>query len=204
MLSLMNSPSFSGAMPLSDVRIEDFQEVPEFFPLRLLAKFLVPQQRFAVLLQVVDERDRVETEIRAGKLAAVAVALNLAALNLVNARRAERLRRFARVATVAHRPNIRGVIRARGGRDVGVLEQPFLDGELLVHVGGHQHDVHQPLMRDLANDVEKLGQVAIAELVARPDLRRELRRPRAALARDSRAAPARARQTPCPHPSRPR
>ena len=124
MLSLMNSPSFSGAMPLIDVRIEDFEEMPELLPLGLLAKFLVPKQRLAVLLEIVDERDRVEAEVRAGKIAAaVAVALDLAALDVIDARAAERLARLARVAAVAHRPDVGGVVRARGGRDVRVLEQ---------------------------------------------------------------------------------
>src|SRR5262249_16004904 len=44
---------------------------------------------------------------------------------------------------------------------------------LFIHVGGHQHDVHDSLMNNFANDIEKLGKVAIAELAARPEFRRK-------------------------------
>jgi hypothetical protein len=53
MLSLMNSPSFSGAMPVLTFRVEDFEAALEFLPLGFLAKFLIPKQRFAVLLEFV-------------------------------------------------------------------------------------------------------------------------------------------------------
>ena len=76
---------------------------------------------------------------------------------------------------MAHGPDIGGVVGARGGGHVGFAEQPFLDREQLVHVGGHQHDVHQALMHDLTDNVEKLWEIAIAILLARPDLGREAR-----------------------------
>ena len=133
-----------------------------------------------VLLQVVHEGDGVEPEVGAGELIRGAVALDLAALDLVNGRRAEGLGRLAGVAAVAHGPDIGGVVRARGRRHVRLAEQPFLDREQLVHVGGHEHDVHQALVHDLADDVEELGQVAVAELVAGPDFGREARRALAA------------------------
>src|SRR6266511_864141 len=162
------------------VRVEDFEKMPELLPLRFFTKCLVPKQGLAVLLQVVDERDRVEAQVRAGEIVARAVALDLAALDVVDGRAAKRLRWLARVAAVAHGPHVGRVVGARGGRDAGVVIEPFLDGELLVHVGGHQHDVDEALVGDLADDVEELRQVAITELVASPDLGRKLREPGAA------------------------
>jgi hypothetical protein len=50
---------------------------------------------------------------------------------------------------VAHRPDIRGVVGARCGRDDGIFEQAFFDGQLLVDIGGHEHDVYQTLVHDL-------------------------------------------------------
>ena len=79
---------------------EDFKEVLEFLPLGFLAKFLIPKQCFAVLLQFVDERDRVEAEVRAGEIFGRTVAFDLAALDMRNARAAERLARLARVTAV--------------------------------------------------------------------------------------------------------
>ena len=78
-----------------------------------------------------------------------------------------------------HGPDIGGVVGARGGGDGGILEEAFLDRELLIHVGGHEHDVHQALVHDFADDVEEFGQIAVAVFFARPDFGRELRGPRA-------------------------
>jgi hypothetical protein len=97
-----------------DVRIEDLEEVPETFALCLLAKFFVPQQRLAVLIELVDEGDRVKAKVRSRELAvAIAVALDLTALDVIDARAAERLARLARVGAVPRGPDVRGVIRAR-------------------------------------------------------------------------------------------
>ena len=41
-LSLMNSPELFRRNAAVDIRIEDFEEVPEFLALRFLAKFLIP------------------------------------------------------------------------------------------------------------------------------------------------------------------
>jgi hypothetical protein len=154
------------------VRIKDFQEMPESLSFRLFPKLLVPEQRFAILFQLVDEGDRVEAQVRAGEFpATIAVALDLAALDVVDARTSEWLARFARVGAVSRRPDVRRVVRSRGGRDVRILEQPFLDRNLLVHVGGHQHNVHEAVMCDFADNVEELGQITIAEFVAIPNLR---------------------------------
>src|SRR5439155_3639982 len=84
--------------PAGHIWIEHFEEVPELLPLRLLAKLLVPQQRLAVLFQAVEVRNRIKPEVRARKISTVALALDLPALNLINARRTKRLRRLARVA----------------------------------------------------------------------------------------------------------
>ena len=143
----------------------------EFLALGFLAELLVPLQRLPVARQVVHECDRIKAEVGAGEFPQRAVALNTAALNVVDGRAAERLGRLARVAAVADGPDVGRVVGARGGRDTRVFEQSFLDRDLLVHVGGHQHDVHQALTDDLADDVEELGQVATAKFIARPDLR---------------------------------
>ncbi len=97
-----------------DVRVEHFQEITELLPFRLFAKFLERQQRLPVRLQLVDERHRIKAEIGAREFSACAVALDLAALDLVDAGRAKRLRRLFGVAAVPHRPDIGRVVRARG------------------------------------------------------------------------------------------
>ena len=163
------------------VRIEDFKEVAEALALRLLAELLIPEQGLPVLIEFVDVGDRIQTEVRTRELArAIAVALDLAALDVVDARAAEGLARLAGVSAVAHRPHVRRVVGAGGGCDMRLLEEAFLDGELLRHVGGHQHDVHESLMRDLPDDVEELRQVAVPKFIPAPDLGRKLRRPRPA------------------------
>src|SRR5690349_17278057 len=64
-----------------DVRIEDFQEMAEALPFRLFAKFLIPKERSAVLLEVVDEGDGVEAEVGAGEIGVGTIALHFAALD---------------------------------------------------------------------------------------------------------------------------
>ncbi len=110
-----------------DVRIEHFEEVAKFLSLGFFAKFFEPEKRLAVLVQVVDESDGVKTEIRAGKIGARAVAIQLAALDVIDAGAAEWLGCFARVAAMPNRPNIRGVVRACGGRHLRIAKQPFLN-----------------------------------------------------------------------------
>src|ERR1700690_4482018 len=77
-----------------DVWVEDLKEIAELLQLSLLAELLEGEQRLAVLVEVVNERDGVEAEVGAGKLDGGAVALDLAALDLLNGRRAERLGRL--------------------------------------------------------------------------------------------------------------
>ena len=164
----------------ADVRIEDFEEVAEILPLRFFAEFFEGEEGFAVLLEIVDERDGVEAEVCAGEIGGGAVALDFAALDLVNRGGAEGLGGFAGVTAVADGPDIGGVVGAGGGGDAGVAEQSFLDRELFVDVSGHEHDVHEALVNDFADDVEKLGKVAVAEFGARPQFGRKPHRPLAA------------------------
>src|SRR5688572_26890300 len=143
-------------------------------PLGLFTKLLVPKQRFSVLLEIIHERNGVEAEIGAGKfITAIVGTLNLATPNVIDARAPEGLRRFARVTTMADCPHIGGVIGARSGRHVRIAKQSLFDAELLVHVRGHQHNVHEALVNDFANDIEKFGKIAVPELVAGPEFRGE-------------------------------
>jgi len=48
---------------------------------------------------------------------------------------------------------------------VRIAKQPFLDRQLFVDVGGHEHDVDHALPHDFADDVQKLRQIAIAEFL---------------------------------------
>src|SRR5687768_8242639 len=94
---------------------------------------------------------------------------------MVNARAAERLGGLASVTPMANGPHVRRVVRAGGGSDGGIFEQAFLDRKLLIHVGGHEHDIHKALVHDLADDIEKFGKISVAVFLAVPDFRRELR-----------------------------
>src|SRR5881394_1009375 len=97
--------------------------MPELLPLRFLAKFLVPKQRLTVLLELVDERDGVKTKVRPGEIVARAVALDFAALDVVDGRGGARLRGLAPIAAVADYPNLGRVVGPRCGRDSRVIEQ---------------------------------------------------------------------------------
>ena len=117
---------FPGRDAAFHVGIEDLQEVPEFFLLRLFAKRLVPQQRFPVLFQVVHKRHGIKTQVRAGESFPGPITGHLAALDMVNRRAAERSRGLAGVTPVAHHPDVRRVVRAGGGRDRRILNKPSL------------------------------------------------------------------------------
>ena len=158
-----------------DVGIEHLKEVAEPLALGLLAKRMKRLERALVLLEIVKVGDGVQAKVRAGKRVGAAVAIQLTTLDVIDARRAKRLRWVAQIVAVARGPHVGGVVGAGSRGNVGVLKQAFLDGELLIDVGRHEHDIDQPLRHDLADDVEKLGQVPVAELVARPNLRRKLR-----------------------------
>src|SRR5439155_8045474 len=100
--------------PARNVRVEHFKEVTETFALRLFAKFLEPLEGLAVRFELVDKCAGIQTEVRPGEFVGRPVTLDLAALNVVNGRAAEGLRRFARVTPVAHRPDVGRVVGPRG------------------------------------------------------------------------------------------
>src|SRR6185436_16623529 len=160
---------FLGSDSSIDIWIEDFEKMAEAFAFRFFAKFLVTGERVAVLIEVVDERNGVKAEVRARKISVIAIAFDFSALNVVDARAAERLRRFTRVTSMPHCPNISRVIGTGRGSQVGIAKEALFNRKLLIHVSGHQHDVDQALMDDLADDVEKLRKIPVTEFVARPD-----------------------------------
>src|SRR5690349_21093705 len=102
----------------------------EALPLRFLAKRFIPQQRFPVLVELVDESNRVKTKVSSWKFSNRAITLDLAALDLIDGGGAEGLGCFPGIAAVADRPDIRGIIGTRGGGDHGIGKQLLLNGEL--------------------------------------------------------------------------
>src|SRR5205085_3342821 len=91
-------------------------------------------------------------------------AVEMAALDVVEGRRAEGQRRLGLVFAAADNVDVRGVVDARGGCYRAVVEQPAVNGQHLAGAGRHQHDVHQGLVNDLADEVAELTQTAVAYL----------------------------------------
>src|SRR5437588_304183 len=102
-------------------------------PFGLFAKFFVPEQGLAILLQVVDKRDGIESEIGTRKGVLGRVTLDLPTLDLIDAGAAERLRGLSSIAPVADGPNIGRIIGPGCRRDRRLLEDPFFNGELFVY-----------------------------------------------------------------------
>src|SRR5262245_9603618 len=91
--------------------------------LRLRSKLFVFLQSVPVPFRVVIERDAVETEIHA-QFTLGGPAIEMAALNVIEGRRAEGQRRLIGVLRTAHEVNVGGVIDADGGRHSGMLKYP--------------------------------------------------------------------------------
>src|SRR5207248_1057360 len=108
--------------PTADIGIKDLQEIAEFLSFGLFTECFKREQSLAILLQVVNESHRIEPQVSAGKILRGAIALNAAALNLIDGRSPKRLRRLARVASMAHCPNVGGVIGSRRWGHVRFLE----------------------------------------------------------------------------------
>jgi len=119
---LMNSPSFS-ADAAADVRVEDLKEIAELLQLSSPRGTSEGEQRFAVLLQVVDERDGVEAEVGAGKLVGGAVDSILPhwIWSMVAVRNGWPA---PGCSSRGARPRHRGVLARAAGVTVGFAEQP--------------------------------------------------------------------------------
>ena len=147
---------------LRTIRIEDLEEMLESLALGLFPKKLVLLRRLAIERGVVIERDAVEAEVGA-EVALIGLAVEVAALDMVQRRRTERPRRIGRIATAAHDVDIGGIVGPGRRRHVAVLEQPLLNGERLARARRHQHDIDEPLLHDLLDDGAKLGERAITQ-----------------------------------------
>ena len=164
MWSLMNRARSAGGFSQA-FGSNTSRKVPKALGLGLDAKGLVGFQRAVVEIDVVVERDGIKAQVRAER-PLVRSALDLAALDVVDRGRAERLRRLLSIASAAAgQPDVGRVVGPDGRRDVAVVEQAFLDRQHLVGTGAHQHDVDQPLGDDLAHQLAILGQRAEVGLV---------------------------------------
>ena len=65
----------------------------------------------------------------------------------------ERPRWLCGVLTALREPDVGGVIGANGRCHVGLIEDAFSDREHLICAGAHQHDVDEPLLDVVTNDV---------------------------------------------------
>jgi len=90
----------------------------------------------------------------------------MAALQVIERRRAEGHRGRGRILAAANDVDIGRVVGAGGGRDRAIIEQSSLDRQHLARRAGHEHDVHEFLLDDLHDDVTKLAEAAIAQLAA--------------------------------------
>ena len=145
--------------PLRSIGVEDFQKVAKALALGLFAESAIVLERDQIVVQAVVERDAVQPQIRAA-VSLGGLAIDVAALDVVEIRGAKGLRRLGDVAAVADGKYVAGVVGPRGGRDVAVFEQPLADRQHVVAAGRHEHDVDQPLPRDLADLFAIFGQRA--------------------------------------------
>src|SRR5262249_50513742 len=150
--------------PARYVRVKYFEEISELLALGFFPECFESQERFPILLEFINKSDGVKPQVRPRELLPGSVALELAALNLVNGGRAEGLRRFAGITPVTNGPNVGRIVCPRRGRDGRRAKETFLDRQLFADVRRHEHDVDQTLLDYFPDDVEKLGQVAITEL----------------------------------------
>ena len=97
MASLMNSGNLARLDRLRPIRIEDLEEMAEALALGLQAELLVLLQRLAVEDGVVVEGDAVQAEVGA-EVALFRLAIEVAALDVIERRGAERQRRLRRIA----------------------------------------------------------------------------------------------------------
>src|SRR5581483_6572363 len=91
-------------------------------------------------------------------------AVEVAALDVVQRRRAEGQRRLSGILRAANDVDVGRVVGPGGGGDGAVVEEALVDRQHLAGGGGHEHDVHEPLPDDLADAVTVLGQGAVADL----------------------------------------
>ena len=82
-------------------------------------------------------------------MAFLRLAVEMAALDVIERRRAERQRRLDRIPAAADDMDVGGVVGAGGRRDGAVVEDAFVNGQHFAGAGGHEHDVHQLLLDDL-------------------------------------------------------
>ena len=99
-------------------------------------------------------------------MAFLRLAIEMAALDMIERGRAEGQRGRCRIFATANDVNVGRVVGAGGRRDGAVVEEPLVDGQHFAGAGGHQHDVHQLRLDDLRDDVAELGQSAIAQFAA--------------------------------------
>ena len=99
-------------------------------------------------------------------MALVGLAVQVAALNVVERGRAERKRRLRRILAAADNVDVGGVVHAGGRRDLAPVENALVDRQSLTGAGRHEHDVHQALLDDLLDDVAEFGQAAVTQLAA--------------------------------------
>ncbi len=154
------------------VRVEDLEEVPEALLLGLDAEGPILIEGAGVAVDVVVEGHAVQAEVGPGDALR---AVHAAALDLLDGRGAEGLRRLLEVGALADHVHIGGVVGPGRGGHVGVVEQPLADGQQVVGMGGHEHDVDQALADHLADALVELGQAAELALL-RVVLRRLARR----------------------------
>ena len=77
-------------------------------------------------IRVVVERDAVEAEI-GSQAPLVRLAINMAALDVIERGRAKRQRRLCRVLAAAHDVDVSGIIGTHRGRDWAVIEKALVN-----------------------------------------------------------------------------
>lgn len=99
----------------------------------------------------------------------------MAALDVIQRRRAERPRGSCVNLAAAGDMDVAGVVGPRRRRDGGLIEQPFLNGQQIVGARRRQHDIDDALPDHLADLLSILGERLEPQFAVMP-LRRQPRR----------------------------
>ena len=130
-----------------DVGIENLQEIAKALALGLFPEPMKVLERLHVAFEIVVERDAVETQVGPER-ALLGSAVEVAALDVVDAGGAERPCGLRGVAGPPGQVDVGGIVGANRGSDRRTIEEPLAKRQRMVRAGRHEHDVDEPLTGD--------------------------------------------------------
>jgi len=104
-------------------------------------------ERLHVAFEIVVERDAVETQVGPQR-ALLGSAVEVAALDVIDAGRAERPCGLRGVAGPPCQVDVGGIVGANRGSDRRTIEEPLAKRQRMVRAGRHEHDVDESLTSD--------------------------------------------------------